>query len=117
MRQTLQMGLAAGGPCPFGSVFAATVVIHHGPNIADIEYICTGINNVGGPSGVGWTGHGEIEALRNCSNIIKARFGADQITNLTLWHQFSLHHWRILSDVHVRYPFRGSEGSHLGNIY
>jgi len=88
MNMTLQMTLNAGqSPCPFNT-FGATIVRHHGPNIADIEVICTGINSVGT---LGETAHGEIEALRNCSQVIAARYGPGQVTNLTLWHQFSLY--------------------------
>jgi len=88
MRQALQLGLNAGGLCPFGDAFASIVVIHHGPNIADIEYVCTGVNNFGGN---GWTAHGEIEALRNCSNVVKAKYGESYVTNSTFWHTLSLY--------------------------
>jgi len=90
MNQAFQLGLAAGGPCPFGDIFTAVIVQHNGPNVGDAEVICQAVNNF---QTSGFTGHGEMEALRNCSRLVATdpRFGPSYVTNMTFWHTLSLY--------------------------
>lgn len=87
MLQALQLTLNAGGPCPFNT-FGAIMGIHNGPSLNDFEILCTAINAVGH---YGVTAHGEIEALRNCTQIIIQRYGTGYIKNYTFWQQVSIY--------------------------
>jgi tRNA(Arg) A34 adenosine deaminase TadA len=87
MGKTLQLGLRS-GKCPFGDVFSAMIVRHHAPPSLAYDVICIGTNNF---AVAGFTGHGEIEALRNCSTIVGQIYGSSYITNKTFWHELSLY--------------------------
>ena len=79
--------LKSDSPCP-RFAFSSIIVQHDGPSIDKLKIICYGINNV---SEFGITGHGEIEALRNCSKMIKEQFGASYVLNQTFWSTLSLY--------------------------
>jgi len=89
MRQALQLGLnSPPSACPFGNVFAAIVGVHTGPNVADFKVLCTGVNNFMVDS---FLGHGEIEAIKNCTNIIRSTLGPSYVTNQTFWHTLTMY--------------------------
>lgn len=87
MNQALQLTLNVGGICPFNT-FGAILGIHRGPNVQDFEVLCTAINRVGS---LGVTAHGEIEALRNCTQVVIQRYGTSYVKNYTFWQQVSIY--------------------------
>jgi len=91
MQQALQVAvdLNHGLACP-RSPFAAIIGIHHGPNVSDFERLCTGVNNA---SVLGFTAHGEMEALRACAQVIKnsPKYGPNYFRNTTFWQTISLY--------------------------